>query len=107
MIIRKRYIMNAFDSTINKQIQTGNASFSDDDEKIVFILDRKNMELLAACNVDKITGDWRVSIPSREDEKLISMCRDEGAQFNSDIYDRTSLCTTTYNSTTYHDNLVI
>lgn len=107
MLIRQRFICQQFENELSKQVQSGSVSSANTETKIVFVLDRNNMDLLACCNVDKITGDWITFVPFREDEKLLSICRDEGNTFNADIYDRTSLCTETYIPNSFHNNLII
>lgn len=107
MHIRQRLIMLQFENKLAKQTQSGVVSFEDSEIKSIFVFDRSNMELLACCNADKTTGDWIVSMPIREDQGLLSICRDEGNTFNADVYDRTSLCTETYYPSSFHNNLII
>lgn len=98
--------MNQFSTIIAKQLLSGTVLSDSTAIKIIFIIDRNNMTPLASC-VAETNGDWTVSCPLREDEKLIAICRDEGEEFNADIYDRISLCTENYSPSSRHDNLII
>lgn len=106
MRIRQRNIMNQFNTIPSKQVLSGIVSSNSTSIKIIFIIDRNNMTLLATCVADT-SGDWILSCPLREDEKIMAICRDEGEEFNADVYDRVSLCTDNYSPSLDHDNLVI
>lgn len=98
--------MSQFNTIPAKQVLSGIVSSDSVSIKIIFIIDRDNMNLLATCVADT-NGDWLLSCPLREDEKLMAICRDEGDEFNADIYDRVSLCTDNYLPSLNHDNLII
>lgn len=99
--------MNSFSNKIEKRLQSGSVSADDSEVKSIFILDRVKMNLIASTIADTGTGNWKCNVPYREDESLISMCRDEGGSFNIDVYDKTSLCSETYTSSSYHNSLII
>lgn len=107
MVIRKRYIMGQFEDVDVKQKQSGTVTSANSAVKIIFVLDRITMELLSSCVADKVTGYWEISVPLRSNGQLLSICRDEGGDFNADIFDRVSLCTTTFSPSTFHDNLIM
>ena len=106
MHIRQRHIMNQFNTIPAKQVLSGTVLSDSASIKIIFIMDRNNLSLLATC-VANANGNWEIACPLREDEKLMAICRDEGEEFNADIYDRVSLCTDNYAPSLSHDNLVI
>ena len=106
MLIRQKWIGKQFDIVPAKQLLSGTVLSDSVSVKIVFIIDRNNMEFLATC-VAETSGDWLLSCPLREDQDLMAICRDEGEEFNADIYDRVSLCTNNYSPSLNHDNLII
>jgi len=66
-------------------------------DKSILVYDRASGHLIASTMVDRTTRTWEVGVdPRQSDGSMFIVCRDEGEEFNGDIYDRVSLCTKEY-----------
>lgn len=87
------YLVSVPEPTIVKDIISGSVNEASGSDKSIWVYDRNTGELLASTMVDRDTRNWSVAIdPNHSDESLLVVCRDEGGEYNADIYDRVSLC---------------
>jgi hypothetical protein len=105
-IIEKK-IIGPFDDKIEKVKLSGTVNSENSADKVILVYDRITAGLIGSVNADRITGHWEIIVPYRSDETLTVICRDEGGDFNADIYDRLSLCSNTFTHTIDYDSLII
>lgn len=97
----KRIIRNILtdvpEPVILKNKISGTVNEASNSDKTVWAYDRLNGELLGATIVNRDTRQWELyTDPNHTDESITLICRDEGGDYNGDIYDRVSLCNVEY-----------
>lgn len=95
--ILKTYINDMPDPVVAKNKISGTVNEANNADKSIWVYARDSGELLAHTMVDRETRKWEVYLDTaHNDESLFIICRDEGGDFNGDIFDYVSLCTVEY-----------
>lgn len=95
--ILKVYSTDIPDPIISKNRISGTINEANNSDKSIWVYDRNSGELLAHTMVDRETRKWEVCLDEgHNDESLFIVCRDEGGDYNGDMFDYVSLCTTEY-----------
>lgn len=95
--IRKTYLADVPEPVLEKNKLSGTINEADTEDRTVWAYDRRDGELLGTTIVNRDTRQWELYIdPAHDDESITLFCRDEGPNYNGDIFDRVSLCMTEY-----------
>ena len=87
------YLASVPEPKIVSDIISGSVNEASNSDKSIWVYDRITGELLASTMVDRDTRNWSIAIdPERPNESLLVVCRDEGGEYNADVFDRVSLC---------------
>ena len=87
------YLASVPEPKITSDIISGSVNEASNSDKSIWVYDRSTGELLASTMVDRDTRSWSIAIaPERPNESLLVVCRDEGGEYNADVFDRVSLC---------------
>lgn len=101
------YLSGQYSPTPVKIRISGTVTSGNTDDKFVLLYDRVTGSLLGTCLVDKTTGTWEIYSEYKADQTLTVICRDEGTDYNADIYDRVSLCTKDFTFTAELETLIL
>lgn len=95
--ILKSYLSDVPEPVVIKNKVSGTINEADTEDKTIWAYDRNTGELLGSTIVDRDTRTWALYLdPEHNDESITLICRDEGGNYNGDIFDRVSLCATEY-----------
>jgi len=95
MFFKAGYFVNPIPETetytyrLSGTVASGNSAL-----KTIWIYRREDGRLLGQCPVE-VDGTWMTYVQTEVPGGLLVICRDEGEDFNADIYDRVSQCTDT------------
>jgi hypothetical protein len=76
-----------YKARLSGTIASGNSAL-----KTVWVYDRDTGKLLGQTAMES-DGTWELNIQARAAQSLMVVCRDEGGDYNADVYDRVSQCT--------------
>lgn len=103
---KQKIITGDFSSDFRKIKISGTVTSANSADKTVLVFKRSTAVLLGSAMVDRDTGYWEIFAETTPDEDLMVLCRDEGGDFNADIYDRVSLCTVESEHDVLYDTLI-
>jgi len=106
MLTNRKWISSEFDSNSIKMRMSGTVTSGNSAAKTILAYYRVTGELLGVTVADISTGDWLLDVPYCPDESITLICRDEGGDFNADIYDRISLCNVNFDHPAEYDSLI-
>lgn len=96
-IKRSLYLCDVGEPILYANSISGSINEVSDSDKSIWLYDRATGDLLSNCILDRNTRNWKIYTDKNHDpESMFIICRDEGGEYNGDIYDRVSLCTTEY-----------
>ena len=96
-IKRSLYLCDVGEPILYANSISGSINEVSDSDKSIWLYDRATGDLLSNCILDRNTRNWKIYTDKNHDpESMFIICRDEGGEYNGDIYDRVSLCTSEY-----------
>lgn len=96
-IKRSLYLCDVGEPILYANSISGSINEVSNSDKSIWLYDRATGDLLSNCILDRNTRNWKIYTDKNHDpESMFVVCRDEGGEYNGDIYDRVSLCTTEY-----------
>lgn len=96
-IKRSLYLCDVGEPILYANSISGSINEVTNSDKSIWLYDRNTGDLLSSTILDRSTRNWKIQTDKNHDpESMFIICRDEGGEYNGDIYDRVSLCTTEY-----------
>jgi hypothetical protein len=87
-IVFRTYTVIDFENVLKKRKIAGTINAPDTAYKTVIAYQRDTGVLLGATVWDPDTGNYEIYVAEQSDENIMLIARDEGGNFNADIYDR-------------------